>query len=115
MQELVIDILADGSPFDEPLPQITIAGTAFCFTGLFGFGTRKECQAAVLSRRGSSTERVTGQTDVLVVGHDSNPNWAHDTFGNKICEAMILKIQHGKPLIIPENYWRTLLQVSQAG
>jgi len=115
MQELVTEILTDGSPFDEPLPEIMIVGTAFCFTGLFEFGTRKECQTAVLSRGGSVTERVTGQTDVLVIGHDSNPNWAHGAFGNKICEAMVLKLQHGKPLIVPEEYWCTLLQVSEAG
>lgn len=114
-RELVTEILTDGSPFDEPLPDITIGSTAFCFTGLFEFGPLKECQAAVLSRGGSVTERVTGQTDVLVIGHDSNPNWAHGSFGNKICEAMILKLQRGKPLIIPESYWRTLLQPSGAG
>ncbi len=112
MREVVMDILAEGSPFDEPLPQIAIFGTAFCFTGLFEFGSRNECQAAVLSRGATVTERVTQTTDVLVIGHDSNPSWAHGTYGNKICDAMILKLQHGKPLIIPENYWRSLLDVT---
>ncbi len=115
IQELVTEILTDGSPFDEPLPEITIVGTTFCFSGMFEFGTRKECQAAVSSRGGRFTDGVTGQTDVLVIGHDSNPNWAHGNYGNKICAAMVLKLQHGKPLIIPESYWRTLLGVAEAG
>lgn len=115
MQVLVTEILTDGSPFDEPLPEIKIVGTAFFFSGVFEFGTRKECQAAVLSRGGSFTDRATGQTDVLVIGHDPNPNWAHGSFGNKICDAMILRLQRGKPLIMPENYWKGLLQVSEAG
>jgi NAD-dependent DNA ligase len=110
MQELVTEILTDGSPFDDPLPQITIIGTTFCFTGGFEFGTRKECQAAILSRGGIVTDRVTEATDVLVIGHDSNPNWSHSNYGNKICAAMIRKLQHRKPIIIPELYWKSLLQ-----
>jgi len=110
MEELVTHILTEGSPFDEPLPQIEITDTAFCFTGLFEFGSRKECQAAVLLRGGTVTDRVTEKTEVLVIGHDSNPNWAHSNYGNKICDAMILKLQRGKPLVIPESYWRTLLK-----
>jgi NAD-dependent DNA ligase len=113
-RELVTEILTDGSPFDEPLPEITLLGTAFCFTGLFQYGTRKECQAAILSRGGRVSEHVNSQTDVLVIGHDANPNWAEGNFGNKICEAMVLKLQNCKPLIIPESYWRTLLQISGA-
>ena len=66
MNQMVADILKDGSPFCDPLPDITFSDTAFCFTGEFEFGTRKECQAAVTQRGGTFTERVTLKTNVLV-------------------------------------------------
>jgi hypothetical protein len=66
-------------------------------------------------RGGRVTEGVTGQTDVLVIGHDPNPNWAHGNYGNKICAAMMMKLQIGKPLIIPESFWRTCLLRAKVG
>jgi len=109
LEQLVAEVLKDGSPFDDPLPEIAITGTAFCFTGEFEFGTRKECQAAVMSRGGTTTDGITGKTDVLVVGNDPNPNWSHGSYGNKISEAMARKLQHHKLVIIPELYWKALL------
>jgi len=108
-EQLVADILKDGSPFDDPPPSITIAGTAFCFTGKFEFGERKQCQQAVVSRGGSAIDGVTRKTDVLVIGSDANPNWSHGNYGNKIASAMLLQQQYGKPVIISEIYWRVLV------
>jgi hypothetical protein len=115
LEQMVVDILKDGSPYDDPLPDIRLEGTAFCFTGEFDFGTRKECQAAVLSRGGAVTDGVTRKTQVLVIGKDPNPNWSHGSFGNKISEAMILRLQYGKPAIIPELLWRQLLNGATEG
>jgi NAD-dependent DNA ligase len=112
LEQMVADILKEGSPFDDPLPDVAIAGTAFCFTGEFEFGTRKECQAAVTVRGGMFTDGITRKTQVLVIGNDPNPNWSHGTYGNKIAEAMILRLQHTKPNIIPELLWRKLLSES---
>ena len=97
---------------DDPLPEVTIAGTTFCFTGQFEFGTRKECQAAVASRGGSTTDHITNKTEVLVIGNDPNPNWAHGSYGNKIADEMVLKLQRGKPIIISELYWKAVLDES---
>lgn len=112
---MVADILKDGSPFDDPLPVFTISRTAFCFSGEFEFGTRKECQAAVTTRGGTLTDSINRKTQVLVIGNDPNPNWAHGNYGNKIAEAMILRLQLGKLVIIPELYWRELLAESPGG
>jgi NAD-dependent DNA ligase len=112
LEQVVVDILKAGSPFDDPLPDLSVPGTAFCFTGEFEFGTRKECQAAVTNRGGLVTDGVTRRTQVLVVGNDPNPNWSHGSFGNKISDAMILRLQFGKPSIIPELFWRELLKGS---
>lgn len=109
LEQLVADVLKDGSPFDDPLPEITIAGTAFCFTGKFEFGARKKCQEAVISRGATITEKVNVITDVLVIGNNPNPRWSHDSYGNKIFDAMVFKLHYRKPLIIPELYWCALL------
>lgn len=108
--EKVCEILKEGSPFDDPPPElISVSETSFCFTGEFRFGTRKECQAAVKSRGGSITDDVTRKTDVLVIGYNANPNWSHGTFGNKIMKAMIFRLQFARPRIIPELLWVDLL------
>ena len=112
LEQVIEDVLKDGSPFDDPLPEVTIAGTTFCFTGQFEFGTRKECQAAVTSRGGTTTDNITNKTEVLVIGNDPNPNWAHGSYGNKISEAMVLKLQRRKPIIISELYWKAVLDES---
>ena len=112
LEQIIEDVLKDGSPFDDPLPEVTITGTTFCFTGQFEFGTRKECQAAVTSRGGTTTDHITNKTDVLVIGNDQNQNWAHGSYGNKISDAMVLKLQHRKPIIISELYWKAVLDES---
>ena len=110
LAELIGTILKDGSPFDDPLPEIAIAGRAFCFTGRFEFGSRRECQEAVVARAGSFTDNITSKTDVLVIGSDANPAWAHDGYGNKIEDAMVLRMERRRLAIIPEAFWRILLE-----
>lgn len=109
LEGMVAGILKDGSPFDDPLPEVVIEGTAFCFTGEFEFGTRKDCQNAVIKRGGTVTDGVTRKTQVLVIGNDPNPNWSHGSYGNKIADAMILRLQYTKPNIVPELLWQKLL------
>lgn len=110
LEMLVAELLKEGSPFDDPLPDTTIAGKCFAFTGRFEFGSRSACQQAVVSRGGSFSDGVTSNTDVLVIGSGANPAWAHGSYGNKIEEAMLSRMEHGKPAIIPEAYWRELLE-----
>jgi hypothetical protein len=54
---------------------------------------------------------VTSKTDVLVIGSDANPAWGHGSYGNKIEAAMVSRMQGGKPAIIPEAFWKELLQI----
>ncbi len=110
LEELIGGLLKEGSPFDDPLPEMSIAGKCFCFTGHFEFGSRSQCQQVVVSRGGSFTDGVKSKTDVLVTGNDANPAWAHGSYGNKIEAAMLNRMRHGKPAIIPEAYRRKLLQ-----
>jgi len=111
LEIMVSDLLKEGSPFDDPLPEISIAGKCFAFTGVFEYGSRGECQKAVVSHGGSISDGVTVKTDALVIGSDANPSWAHGNYGNKIEAALIRRMQSGKPVIIPEAFWKKLLQV----
>jgi hypothetical protein len=110
LEIMVSDLLKEGSPFDDPFPEISIAGKCFAFTGLFKFGSRSECQKAVISHGGSVSDGVTTKTDALVIGSDANPAWSHGSYGNKIEAALVRRMQSGKPVIIPEAFWKELLQ-----
>jgi NAD-dependent DNA ligase len=110
IEELISGLLKEGSPFDDPLPDISIQGKIFCFTGAFDYGSRSECRQAVVSRGGAFTETVTSKTDILVIGNDASPAWSHGNYGSKIEAAVVCRMQRGKPAIIPEAYWRELLQ-----
>ncbi len=109
MEKLVGDLLKEGSPFDDEPPNVPIRGTCFAFTGKFGFGSRRECEAAVVSRGGSFTDGVNSKTDVLVIGHEASPSWAHGNYGSKIEAAIFSRMERGRPVIIPEALWRKML------
>lgn len=109
LEILVSELLKEGSPFDDPLPNLSVKGKCFAFTGRFEFGSRSVCQQAVVNRGGLFSDGVTSKTDVLVIGSDANPAWAHGSYGNKIEAAMVRRMQFGKPVIIPEAFWRQLL------
>lgn len=109
LEELIGNLLKEGSPFDDPFPEISIVGKCFCFTGRFEFGSRSQCQQAVVSCGGSFTDGVTSKTEVLVIGSNENPAWAHGSYGNKILAAMVSRMQRGNPAIISESYWKELL------
>lgn len=49
-QDLAARIIHEESPFGNPQPKVIIKGKSFLFTGKFGFGSRKDCQKAVILR-----------------------------------------------------------------
>src|SRR5262249_48212078 len=77
LETLVAELLKEGSPFDDPLPELAVGGKCFAFTGRFDFGSRSDCQQAVVAGGGSFSDGVTSKTEVLVIGSDANPAWAH--------------------------------------
>lgn len=107
---IVADLLEHRSPFDDPLPELSIAGKHYCFTGQFEFGQRRKCQEAVEALGGSCTDTVTLETDVLVIGGKGSLAWAHGDYGNKIEAAVLARMKRGKPAIVPEAFWKELLR-----
>ncbi len=113
--ELVDQVLADESPFDQPQPIVSFAKRTFMFTGKFGFGTRKQCQDAVLSLGGSAPDHksVSHSIDFLVIGVEGSSAWRRGTYGNKIESAIIARREYGSPAIISEEHWKTALGIAK--
>ncbi len=96
-------------PFDEPPPPLIFQDHTYVFTGEFVYGTRKECQAAVVARGGRVASSPTRSVNVLVVGCNGNTDWAHTSFGRKIEAAMRLR-REGLPIaIVEERHWASHL------
>jgi hypothetical protein len=109
--ELISNILSDGSPFDSPMPTLAVGGNVFVFTGKFGFGSRDACQKAVTTRGGRTLNRdVSREVDFLVIGTKGSPAWKRGTYGNKIESALLSRREHGSPAIISEEHWVSILQ-----
>jgi NAD-dependent DNA ligase len=99
--------MSDGSPFDNPTPEINFEGFSFIFTGKFEFGSREECQEAVVKRGGiaPSQKSISRSIDYLVIGSGGSTSWKRGSYGNKIEAAIISRRLHGTPAIISESDW----------
>jgi NAD-dependent DNA ligase len=92
-------------PFDNPSPLLTFAEQTYLFTGEFVYGTRKDCQAAVVIRGGHCVSRVNHQVNVLVVGCIGSRDWAHTSFGRRIEDVVRLQRRGMRISIVPEEHW----------
>jgi|GEM_PF-396546 len=90
--------------FDRP--DILDFSAAFCFTGIFAFGERDDCEQATISLGGGIKKRPVGSTPCyVVVGSIASPFWAYGDYGTKIEQAMQYR-EMGKPVqIIHEDTW----------
>ena len=98
-----------GGPYDSPPPEIEFAESVFAFTGIFSFGSRKECRQAVIEKGGKLEDDVKTNVDYLVVGEKGNPTWKHGNYGVKIGKAINFRTNHGKLAIVRESDWRKAL------
>jgi len=97
-------------PLDDPEPSLTFIGKRYCFTGVFNFGQRKECEAAI-EKLGATFGSLTQKTNVLVVGIYATDSWKHSSFGNKIMKACDWR-DAGLPIcIVSEPHWKSFLGV----
>ena len=110
LQNLVMEMLKEGSPFDDPVPEIRFAGASFVFTGKFASGTRIECQEAVEALGAAAQNSVTSSTDYLTIGNEGSENWHQGSHGRKIEKALILRMETGKPAILAESDWLAAIQ-----
>ena len=91
-------------PLCDPAPVVSFGNSAFCFTGTFAFGSRKDCEKAVI-KLGGIPGALTRTTRYLIVGAYATDSWAHSSFGRKIEKAVDMR-SNGVPIsIIGESHW----------
>lgn len=87
-------------------PEITFTGKTFCFTGVSKKASRNEIAAVIENAGGIYNDRVTTDTDYLIVGAGGNPCWAYSCYGRKVEKAMDIRKNGGKLIIVHEyDFW----------
>jgi hypothetical protein len=92
-------------PLDKPAPEILFEGRTFCLTGRFVFGSLLDCEDTIAEMGGSVAETPGLDTDYLVIGELSSPDWVHTTFGRSIERSVELKEQGHQIHIVSEEHW----------
>ena len=90
-------------------PEVIIEGKNFCFTGESYRATRKELSDLIVQLGGVFKNSVSSKTDYLIVGNAGNPCWAYACYGRKIEEAVNIRKNGGKIVIVNEtDFWDTV-------
>lgn len=90
-------------------PEIIPTGHIFCLTGEFSHGTRGEMIDALVMAGGIPRTSVNRKTDYLVVGSIGNPCWAYSCYGRKVEEAIRLRREGAKVMVVREDdFWTAL-------
>lgn len=105
-------VMSTPLPLCNPQPLVNFTDDTFCLTGKFIYGTRKQCQAEVLSRGGDLHDNPTLTTSYLVVGSVASRDWIHCSYGRKIEKAVEYR-SRGLPLrIISEEHWTVAVRAA---
>ena len=80
-------------PFEEP--NIRFSGMAFCLTGDFQTGSRKQIEQIIKDKGGVVKKGFSSSVHYLVVGLLASDVYKYGNFGSKIEEAMELKKKKG--------------------
>lgn len=91
-------------PIDDYVT-VTMVNAGVCHTGVFLYGTRAACERLTLKAGGMPLDNVSKRTDILVVGTQVSPDWAHTSFGRKIQRAAELQEEGHRIAIISERRW----------
>jgi len=84
-------------------PVISFDEYSFCFTGESKRATREEMKLLARERGAKVVETVSPELDYLVVGVNGNPCWAYCSYGRKIAQAIELRRQGSRLLIVHES------------
>lgn len=87
-------------------PDIHFKGKNFCFTGVSKRAKRAEIADIIADKGGVYSDRVSKDTDYLIVGGDGNPCWAFSCYGRKVEQAMNMRKAGRHIVIVHENdFW----------
>jgi NAD-dependent DNA ligase len=84
-------------------PVISFDDYIFCFTGESKRASREEMKLLAQDRGAKIVEAVSPELDYLVVGVNGNPCWAYCSYGRKIAQAIELRRQGSRLLIVHES------------
>lgn len=91
-------------PLCDPAPELRFTGSNFCLTGTFAYGSRRECENAIVER-GGIPGSLTQKTTYLVIGAYATDSWAHSAYGRKIEKAVGMRSNGISISIVSENHW----------
>lgn len=97
-------IEAPALPLDDD-PSIYFKNMTYCFTGEFMYGTRTNCERAILRLGSMALDNVTKKLNYLVIGSRINPMWVNTTYGRKIEKAVEYRDSGTELAIISEQQW----------
>ena len=92
-------------PLDRPPPEVNFNGSTFCLTGRFVFGSNLDCEDAIMELGGEVAANPTSETDYLVIGEMSSPDWVHTAFGRGIEKAVAIRDGGSTLAIVSEEHW----------
>jgi hypothetical protein len=84
-------------------PEINFDGNKFCFTGSSSRLNRSGFEQLIRDLGGIAHPRVVNDLDYLVIGDLGNPCWAYACYGRKVEQAMKLRKEGARLLIVHEN------------
>jgi len=88
---------------------VEIVGKSFVITGVFVYGTRKLCEAAIIARGGFICTNVTKKVDYLVVGIQASRDWLTSSHGLKMKKAADMRRSGHHIRTVHESLWKRAL------
>ena len=96
-------------------PDIEFKDKIFCFTGASTRHTRNEIAGIITQLGGIFKNSVTKKTDYLIVGDDGNPCWAYSCYGRKVEQALSLRKEGQKIVLVHENdFWDAVADIDES-
>lgn len=84
-------------------PEILFEEQAFCFTGASSRYTRQVMADVVARLGGTYLQNPSKKVNYLVIGAEGNPSWAYACYGRKVEQAVQLRKQGHRILIVHEH------------
>lgn len=87
-------------------PDISFVDKTFCFTGASKRASRNEIASIIEDKGARYINGVSSKIDYLIIGGDGSPCWAFSCYGRKVEQAMNLRKNGHKIVIVHENdFW----------
>jgi NAD-dependent DNA ligase len=125
LYEMFCDTVGDGGaeatwakwpstlPLDDPAPTVLFEDHAFCFTGIFVYGSRDRCIRAIEERAGRAVDHVSCDDLYLVVGTRASDAWIQSGWGRKIEAAVEFRSRGCLVKIVSERQWADALSADE--